>query len=55
MFGFQLADVKEDPEEEVANEASDHKVEAMSDDAPLRMYWFDACEERGGKVFHLAR
>jgi DNA polymerase alpha subunit A len=51
MFGFQLADIKEDPEEEVANEASDHKVEAMSDDAPLRMYWFDACEERGGKVF----
>jgi DNA polymerase alpha subunit A len=51
MFGFEVAEIKEDPEEEIANAASDQKFEAMSDDAPLRMYWFDACEERGGKVY----
>jgi DNA polymerase alpha subunit A len=51
LFGFEVAEVKDDPAEEAADTASDQKFEAMSDDAPLRMYWFDACEERGGKVF----
>jgi DNA polymerase alpha subunit A len=51
MFGFEVAEIKDDPLEEAADAASDKQFESLSDDAPLRMYWFDACEERGGKVF----